>query len=288
MNDGVSIVVVTFNPQDELLECYRSILEWVQVPFELIIVDNSPAPTQPIIELQSSSVQNLRFLSLPDNPGYGTAINAGVKESFFSNILILNPDTVLTSSISVHLLSKLTETTGLLCGQCTDSERVYKQTVGIFPLEPLSLFVFKNRLKQDDGFQFGSFDKEAYEIDYAEGSLYLLRKSCFNAVDGFDEKIFLYGEDYEFSYRIHKAGYVNLYVPSLTYIHIGGFTPRREPHIAKGLVYFSKKHTSKYNVFLTKSVLLLRYALIYLVSTAKGNKERSSFAKQCLSSVVQS
>ena len=47
----------------------------------------------------------------------------------------------------------------------------------------------------------------------------LLRRSAFEAVGGYDEHLFMYGEDVELSWRLRRAGYVLRYCPSAVVWH---------------------------------------------------------------------
>lgn len=61
-----------------------------------------------------------------------------------------------------------------------------------------------------------------YEVDYAMGAFLVLRRNAFDAVGGFDERQWMYAEDMDLSWRLRRAGWTTLYVPTVTIRHVGG------------------------------------------------------------------
>jgi GT2 family glycosyltransferase len=56
------------------------------------------------------------------------------------------------------------------------------------------------------------------------GAFFLVRKSVFEELGGFDERFFVYLEDLDFSYRAAKAGWGSYFLSSVRIFHHGGGT----------------------------------------------------------------
>lgn len=264
--NGLSIVIVLYRPGKEVLSCLRSISTKITCNHEVILVDNSPT-REPVLDQIEKEFPNLQLISIPDNPGFGTANNIGARVARQPNLMFINPDTVLNSNIDnpEHFLA---DSVGISSGYCIDGNGNYKRTAGKFPIDPRMLFLFSRRLDNRPPLANGNFEHlHEIAVDYTEGSLYLIRSDVFWAAGGFDENIFLYGEDYELSYRVHKAGYRNVIHRDLRYMHIGGFNQSREPYIINGLIYFSEKHLSRIRALAIRVTLLLRTITLLLFHT---------------------
>lgn len=75
------------------------------------------------------------------------------------------------------------------------------------------------------------FDPVTLEAAWQSCACLLIRRTAFNAVGGFDPRIFLYGEDVELSYRFRGAGYRLRYLPWVTLTHFVEFgDTRTRPH----------------------------------------------------------
>ena len=66
-------------------------------------------------------------------------------------------------------------------------------------------------------------DKDkTHQIDVLSGAFMLMRKETLDKVGMLDETFFMYGEDIDMSYRLHKNGFQNHYMGDITIIHFKG------------------------------------------------------------------
>lgn len=57
------------------------------------------------------------------------------------------------------------------------------------------------------------------ETDWCSGAALVVRRKAFEQIGGFDEKIFMYAEDVDLSWRLRQRGYKLLYVPKAVISH---------------------------------------------------------------------
>ncbi|MBC7203412.1 MAG: glycosyltransferase, partial [Pusillimonas sp.] len=63
------------------------------------------------------------------------------------------------------------------------------------------------------------YDPVTLETNWSAHACVLIRRSSYEDVGGYDERIFMYAEDVELSYRFRSFGYALKYVPSATVCH---------------------------------------------------------------------
>jgi GT2 family glycosyltransferase len=75
------------------------------------------------------------------------------------------------------------------------------------------------------GYVMTEWDHEqSASVDHVIGAFYLVRRSVFEELRGFDERYFLYLEDLDFSFRARKAGWHSYYLAEGHAYHVGGGT----------------------------------------------------------------
>jgi N-acetylglucosaminyl-diphospho-decaprenol L-rhamnosyltransferase len=58
-------------------------------------------------------------------------------------------------------------------------------------------------------------------VEWAVGAALLMRRSLVEELGGFDERFFMYAEDLEWCWRVHRAGYDVLFEPAARFRHVG-------------------------------------------------------------------
>jgi GT2 family glycosyltransferase len=115
----------------------------------------------------------------------------------------------------------------------------------------------------------GQFDK-AEETNFCTGCCFITRKEVFEKVGLFEEKTFLYYEDTDWSVRVRKAGFKNIYYPSSIIWHNNAGSTKgsgSDLHLyyqTRNRIHFGLKHAP-----LKTKLALIKESLIKLL---RGNK----------------
>jgi len=126
------------------------------------------------------------FVHSPANVGFGAASEA----PFF---LILNPDAWLHSTAFQALRAAI---------------NMSPETVAAWELRQLPYEHPK------------VYNPSTLSVDWISGAAALFRRGAFASVQGFDPRIFLYGEDVDLSWRLRASGWTLRYVPSAVAVHL--------------------------------------------------------------------
>lgn len=265
----LSVIIVSYNTSELTLQSVNTAalaLEASLLKWEIIVVDN--ASTDDSLVKLSEYVKSEKFpitvLENNVNVGFGAANNIGIARCSGEFILLLNSDTIVDNIHFDKLLAFAREQTDL--GGLTVKLLLSDGTIDPachrgFPTPWRSFCYMSGLEKLADNMPalkpwFGGYHlthlplDEAHEIDTPSGAFFLMKKVVFDAVDGFDEQFFMYGEDIDLAYRIHKMGKRMWYLPDQSITHLKGqsgmqrrdMSQNTRTHFYQAMKIFYQKH----------------------------------------------
>jgi len=265
----LDIVIVNWNSSDQLETCLHSIEMAEKRSFVLsrvVIVDNNS--TDGSISFTTTFPFPLHVVKNFENKGFGVACNQGAENSEADLLLFLNPDVELykdSLEIPMKLFSqKSSQDIGVLGIQLLNEKGEISKTCaripspGMFLINTLGIdrifpMVFKSHLM---------FDWAHNQTDYVGhvmGAFYLMRRSIFEKLGGFDSRFFVYLEDLDLSCRLGQAGYKVLYLEEARAFHKGCGTSeqvkaKRLFYAQRSKIRYAIKHFKRWQAL---SIILL-------------------------------
>ena len=221
----LSIVIVTYNSDQLLWECLSSLASHHEARrYEVVVINNGDA-----LSLESLPDPGIRFrvVDNPRNVGYGAALNQGASLTRSDLLLFLNADTRLPEGSLEPLQERLTdERVGVVaprlsypdgrlqlsCRRGYSPRSVLGRRLPFFFLPALEPALRHHLMLDDD------HDQTLYP-DWVQGSCLMMRRSVFDRLGGFDERFFLYFEDYDLCTRVRSSGLEVVYDPRSEVIH---------------------------------------------------------------------
>lgn len=264
----LSVIVVNWNTKKLLEDCLASIYKFTQnIDFEVIVVDNgSKDGSQKMVK---DKYPKAKLIANKNNLGFAKANNIGFGHAKGKYILLLNSDTYLIENSFRKLVefAKKQENLGVLTPQLLNQDRSIQQSVGFFPNLPQIFFwmTFIDDLPLGYILKPYHVDHEAFykkdqQVDWVTGAALLIPKNVIQKAGELDEKIFMYGEDVEWCWRIKKAGFQIIYSPITKIVHIGRGSSGKISTQAfigefQGLKYFYSKHKSNFSLQILRILL---------------------------------
>ena len=103
------------------------------------------------------------------------------------------------------------------------------------------------------------------QVDWVEGSCFLIKREVIKQIGLLDEKFFMYIEEVEFCYRAQKAGFKTWYYPETKVFHlVRGSSPEGKQKavnwIHEDLIYFYQKHFASWQLAVLKCLLRFKKA----------------------------
>jgi len=104
----------------------------------------------------------------------------------------------------------------------------------------------------------------------------VVRREAWKQLGGFDEKIFMYGEDVELCYRASKLGWKVMINPEAEIMHVGKTSGGRwVTGEVGGLLYIFKKHKRGWEMPILRAILAAGMGLRWLIFGILGGNETS-------------
>ncbi|PJJ76713.1 GT2 family glycosyltransferase [Thermoflavifilum aggregans] len=236
----LSVILVHYQTPDYLELCLWAVRKAVQdIAAEILVVDNA-SPSQEIRVL-SSYFPEVTWIWNTRNMGFGAACNQAASRASGTYLLFLNPDTLIDPDGLQRALAYMDQhPEGHALGPWLQNSKgeFLKEARRAFPTpwnslcKVLGLDDLFPRSRLLAGYYAG--DKPTHELQPAEvlcGACMLIRKKAWDAVGGFDETYFLYGEDTDLCLRLHQQGLQSYFFPDWKVLHFKYRSMRSNPEV---------------------------------------------------------
>jgi len=214
-------LVVTYNSSRWMRDCLAA-LDGVPT----IVIDN--ASQDDTVAIVRREFPHVRVIERSRNGGYSVAVNDGARAVPADDVMIVNPDLVAHADIIAKLEAYLADhpTVGIAAPRLVYPDGSIQESARTFP-SPLKLLArsspfgrtpWGKRLRasylMDD-----TVATEPRPVDFVIGAAMLVRREAISEVGGMDERIFLYGEDVDWCYRMWERGWEVHLVPDAVMEH---------------------------------------------------------------------
>ena len=224
----LSIIIVNWNTCDITRDCLRSLRRQVSgIAHEVIVVDN--ASSDGSVEMIRREFPEVRLIVNDDNLGFGRANNQAMRVARGRYFFLLNSDTLAIDDSIQRLVAFIERDSQVgiagckllfedlsLQGSCSRFT-----SIRVALLEDLMLYKFLSRRRQGELLLGGYWPHDrARDVDAVWGAAMMVRREVFEQTGGFDERIFMYGEDLEWCMRVHDAGWRITFTPDCRIVHL--------------------------------------------------------------------
>jgi len=233
----LSIIIVTWNSEEEIAECLRSVSDRISkngdFVFEIIIVDNNSSDnTYRVLEkFKSYFNENILLIRNSNNPGFTKACNQGIELAKGQNILFLNPDTEIIDDALYKLNNYLNrdEKIGAVAPQLLNEDMTIQYSCRTLPkyrdmffelkllsaLFPKSKFFARWKMKY-------FLHNELSEVEQPMAAALMVKKNVLDKIGNMDERFVMFFNDVDLCKKILENGYKIVFYPVAKMIHRKG------------------------------------------------------------------
>lgn len=228
---AVSAILVNFNAGTELRRALQSIQDELDhTCWDATVVDNHS--TDGSCDIAREFAPRVRLIRNPDNVGFARAVNQALTATAAPRVLLMNPDCRLVAGAVETLCAELERhdrcaivaprilnPDGTIQGSARGDPNIltglFGRTSALGRVLP-GLEIVKRNVVTESAVRSG---RPSVVVDWVSGACMLARRDALTAVQGFDERYFLYWEDADLCRRLRAVGYHVRYVPGATAVH---------------------------------------------------------------------
>lgn len=226
----LSIIIINWNSKGYLRECLKSIPQAATgLECEVLVIDN--ASYDGAAQMLAQEFSHVTFIQSDRNLGFSAANNRAARQAKGDFLLFLNPDTIVMGKslgTLVDALRKLPHA-GAVGAKLLNTDRTLQTScVQSFPTvlnQMLDCEMLRRRFPRSTLWGMAALFDGSHQpapVEAISGACFMVKRHVFDRLGGFDERYFMYSEDIDLAYRIHREGFNCYYVPEATVIHHGG------------------------------------------------------------------
>lgn len=274
----IAVVIVAYNDSDTIEKTLKSVKHFGFGDYKIIVVDNQSSDgTADLVR----RFLDIKLIVNSSNIGFGAANNIGMNSIDAEYYLLLNSDAYLQDGKIYKALDYLDANSDvgiagipLVYPDGSPQTSAYafsapvKWTLQLFHINKFIAWLLgfnmsgrlvdlmcRNHIAKTF---INSYNMSVKESDAADGALkgetvdwvcgaaMIIRRLTFEKTGGFDEKIFMYGEDEDICLRAHALGFKVERISATPVVHDFGWGQNRKNGYAKikhdSLRYFIRKH----------------------------------------------
>jgi GT2 family glycosyltransferase len=222
----VTASIVLYNTDSvDLLKAINSILK-TTLNIKLYLIDNSPVDNLKIFQDHDSRIL---YIHNPLNPGFGASHNVAIQKAIKNKAhyhFIINPDVYFEGDVMLSMVDYLKKdaTIGMMMPQILNEDGSIQNLPKLLP-SPLS--VLWRKLKKPakayqkfiNKYELRKVPSDViYNAPILSGCFTLLNLEAIKKIGLYDDKYFMYFEDWDLSRRMHKQ-FKTIYFPLVSIYH---------------------------------------------------------------------
>lgn len=238
----LSIVIVNYNVKYFLKQCLSSVFgsekelsDGTTLELDVWVVDNDSVDGS--VEMVRKDFPQVHVIENHENVGFARANNMALTRADGQCLLLLNPDTVVEKDTFVRctdFMEAHPDCGGLTVKMVDGDGNFLKESKRGFPTPEASFYKISGLIKlfphsrRIAAYYMGHLpENKTNEIEIMPGAFLMMRREVYEQIGGLDESYFMYGEDIDYSWRIHLAGWKNYYLPETHIIHYKGESTKK-------------------------------------------------------------
>ncbi|MHC5795248.1 glycosyltransferase [Lacisediminihabitans sp. FW035] len=236
----VSVVLVNFRGASDTIEAIGQLglLDWPQEKLEIVVVENGSGDDS--AERLRAAAPHINLVVSTTNEGFAGGCNIGVKASSGEYIALLNNDAKPDRSWVRAAVAKFEESPriGAVASRVLDWDGKLVDYIGS------AMTWYGMGYKPLTAEPVPSKADVAHDVLFGTGSAMFVRRSVYDALEGFDERFFMFFEDVDLGWRLNLQGWRFVYEPASLAYHkhhasMEGFGSYKETYLLERNALFT-------------------------------------------------
>ncbi len=247
---AIHVIIVSFNTRELLRGCLRALLAQTARPLHVWVVDNASSDGSP--DLVRREFPQVHLIASPENVGFAAANNLALRQILQAaadgegqlargSILLLNPDTEVCPGAVDGMAEYLDAhpQAGMVGVQLLNADGTQQRSYGTFWFAHLFRSFFRKHLRGEEAGLAGT-EQSPISVDWLIGACLMLSFRALRQIGLLDEGFFIYGEEIDWQFRLHQAGFSVVLLPTLHVVHFGGQSTQQAARAMRQQEYRSR------------------------------------------------
>lgn len=212
----MAVIILNWNGRRWLQKCLSSVVKTEYPNVEIYLLDNGSVDDS--VAYVTAAFTSVKVIMNSRNLGFSAAYNKAIERVDAEYIVLLNNDTEILNSEWLNALVGLAErrpdVAAVTCKMVTMDDHRILDSVGGTGIPFWRGFVDIGKGELDAGQYSHNFEPFSFC-----GGAALVRKSSFTLTGAFDERLFLYTEDSDLSWRFRLLGFRIAHAPPAKVAH---------------------------------------------------------------------
>lgn len=249
----ISIITLHFNQLQSTLDFLESCALLTYPQYEVLVCDMDSTDNAEA-HIAGGKYRNTNYFRSDTNLGFAAGNNWGLRKAKGEFIFFVNNDTVLNETLLQTLLEPMLE-----------NERIAAVSPRIRFFEPPHMIQYAGFTKMNmltgRGFSIGEGeeDRGQYIVSGPTSSVHgcamMVRRSVIEKAGMFPEKFFLYYEEWDWSARVIKTGFLLWYSGNSSILHKGSLSTRTQNslklyYLTRNRILFMRRNANSGQLFI--------------------------------------
>ena len=257
-------IVLYNNKEEDIKNVLNSLLKEEAIDI-IYVIDNSPELTK--LPLNHSKI---RYKKNKENIGFGKGHNLAINATLNSGYkyhFVVNPDIFFKKGTILPMLKYMhhNNNVGMMMPKILNIDGSVQYLPKLLP-SIFSLFKRKLRISQKflDSYELRNNQTEILNVPHLSGCFTLLNLKVIKEIGAYDERFFMYFEDWDLSRRVYQK-YQTLFYPKISVYH--GHASEASKKISMLIIFLNSmiKYFNKWGWFKTKETRRINDAILQKV-----------------------
>ena len=234
----------------------------------IYLIDNSPHKSDFLFKEND----RIQYFHNSSNLGFGSAHNIAIDLAIKNNFkyhFIVNPDIYFDKGVLNNIINYTlsNDNIGMLMPEILNIDGTIQYLPKLFP----SIFsVFLRRLKISkryiNDYELRKNKNQIVDVPHLSGCFTFLNLNVIKEIGGYDEKFFMYFEDWDLSRRVHQK-YKTLYYPKVSVYHGYASEANNKINLFFEFIKSMIRYFNKWGWFKSKEIRLKNEEILRKVET---------------------
>ncbi len=255
----ISLSVVLYNTSKEDVANILKSLEYVKSHYTLYIIDNS---LEDNLKKYFINHNKIIYIHNPSNPGFGASHNIVLKKAInneFDYHFVINPDVFFYEDVITYMVEYMEENleVGMMMPQILNLDGTSQNLPKLLPT-PFSILLRKFKQPKFlynpfiEKYELRNIEKDKiYNAPILSGCFTVFRVKYLKEIGLYDDRFFMYFEDWDISRRMHKK-YKTMYYPKVSVFHGYESGANKNKHLFKIFIKSAQRYFNKWGWFIDR------------------------------------